>query len=99
MPTLVIATTTPSRSFGIPRDLAENLDEKHIVIHGHDLDGNGGYGGRTTDLRAPREADCRLPAASWTARTPRADGTQAVDGAPQHAPSPAGDGPAERLRA
>ena len=49
------------RTFSIPRSVAENLDDKHIVIHGHDLDGDGRYGGRITALGAPLEAE--LPVA------------------------------------
>jgi hypothetical protein len=33
----------------------------HVVIHGEDLDNNGSYGGRTTALGAPLEAE--LPVA------------------------------------
>jgi hypothetical protein len=49
------------RSFSIPSDVANRLEEKHIVIHGEDLDGDGKYGGRTTALGAPLEAE--LPVA------------------------------------
>ena len=50
-----------SRSFSIPTDIARNLKDKHIGIHGSDLDGDGKYGGRTTALGAPLEAE--LPVA------------------------------------
>ncbi len=49
------------RKFTIPSDIARNLSEKHIVIHGEDLNGDGQYGGRTTALGAPLEAE--LPVA------------------------------------
>jgi hypothetical protein len=49
------------RSFSIPRAVAQRLEEKHIVIHGADLDRDGEYGGRTTALGAPLEGE--LPVA------------------------------------
>ncbi len=49
------------RTFEIPTTLASRLDELHIVVHGEDLDGDGAYGGRTTALGAPLEAE--LPVA------------------------------------
>ena len=49
------------RTFSIPRAVAERLREKHIVIHGEDLDRDGKYGGRTTKLGAPLEGE--LPVA------------------------------------
>ena len=49
------------RTFEIPRSVARHLGEKHIVIHGEDLDGDGQYGGRITALGAPLEAE--LPVA------------------------------------
>ena len=49
------------RVLRIPAEVAANLDDKHIVIHGVDLDGNGAYNGRTTALGAPLEGD--LPVA------------------------------------
>lgn len=49
------------RTFLIPRDIARNIEDKHVVIHGEDLDNNGAYGGRTTALGAPLEAE--LPVA------------------------------------
>jgi hypothetical protein len=52
---------TFNRTFQIPTDVRRNLDNLHIVIHGADLDGNGRYGGRTTVLGAPLEAE--LPVA------------------------------------
>lgn len=32
-----------NRTFTIPAEFAESLDELHIVVHGHDLNGNGEY--------------------------------------------------------
>jgi hypothetical protein len=52
---------TYKRSFSIPTAIAQRLEEKHIVIHGDDLDRNGEYGGRTTALGAPLEGE--LPVA------------------------------------
>lgn len=52
---------TYKRSFSIPTALAQRLEEKHIVIHGDDLNRDGEYGGRTTALGAPLEAE--LPVA------------------------------------
>ncbi len=37
-------------TFELPASLASRLDELHVVIHGADLDGDGGHGGRTTAL-------------------------------------------------
>ena len=50
-----------SRRFSIPTDIARNLKDKHIVVHGADLNGDGQYGGRITALGAPLEAE--LPVA------------------------------------
>src|SRR5918997_133435 len=52
---------TYERSFSIPSTIAQRLEEKHIVIHGDDLDRDGKYGGRTTALGAPLEGE--LPVA------------------------------------
>lgn len=49
------------RTFRIPQRFADRLDELHIVVHGADLDEDGAYGGRTTALGAPLEAE--LPVA------------------------------------
>ena len=49
------------RTFSIPRAVARRLKEKHIVIHGEDLNRDGKYSGRVTKLGAPLEAD--LPVA------------------------------------
>lgn len=52
---------TYKRSFSIPSAVAQRLEEKHIVIHGDDLNRDGQYGGRTTALGAPLEGE--LPVA------------------------------------
>ncbi|MDQ4041942.1 MAG: hypothetical protein M3141_09365 [Actinomycetota bacterium] len=49
------------RTLTLPHVIAERLEDKHIVIHGADLDRDGKYGGRTTALGAPLEAE--LPVA------------------------------------
>jgi hypothetical protein len=49
------------RTMRIPRDVARNITGKHVVIHGEDLNNDGAYGGRTTALGAPLEAE--LPVA------------------------------------
>jgi hypothetical protein len=49
------------RTIKIPRDVAPDIAGKHVVIHGEDLNGDGAYGGRTTALGAPLEAE--LPVA------------------------------------
>ena len=49
------------RTIKLPRDVARNIDEKHVVVHGEDLNNDGMYGGRTTALGAPLEAE--LPVA------------------------------------
>jgi hypothetical protein len=49
------------RTFDVPLSIASRLDDMHIVVHGHDLDRNGKYGGRTTALGAPLEGE--LPVA------------------------------------
>ena len=52
---------TYKRSFSIPSAIAQRLEEKHIVVHGDDLDRDGKYGGRITALGAPLEGE--LPVA------------------------------------
>ena len=49
------------RTFDIPARYADRLDELHVVVHGADLNGDSMYGGRTTALGAPLEAE--LPVA------------------------------------
>jgi hypothetical protein len=55
------AAVTEPRRIKVPAKLAGRLDELHVVIHGHDIDGNGKYEGRTTALGAPLEGE--LPVA------------------------------------
>lgn len=53
---------TYHRDIEVPADVAEHLGEKHIVVHGHDIDGDGSYDpGPITALGAPLEAE--LPVA------------------------------------
>ena len=54
-------TFTYTRRIKVPANLAGRLDELHVVVHGHDIDGNGKYEGRTTALGAPLEGE--LPVA------------------------------------
>jgi hypothetical protein len=54
-------TFTYTRNIKVPAKLAGRLDELHVVIHGHDIDGNRKYEGRTTALGAPLEGE--LPVA------------------------------------
>lgn len=49
------------RTLEIPTNVASRLDDLHIVVHGEDLNRDGVYGGRTTALGAPLEAE--LPVA------------------------------------
>jgi len=49
------------RTLRVPHAVAERLEDKHIVIHGADLNRDGEYGGRVTALGAPLEAE--LPVA------------------------------------
>lgn len=61
---------TYRRTVGVPSEVARHLDEKHIVIHGHDIDGDGGYDpGPITALGAPLEAE--LPVACGEIRRQR----------------------------
>ena len=52
---------TYQRKIQIPSDLRQNLDDLHIVVHGHDLNGNGTYDGPNSGLNVPIEAE--LPVA------------------------------------
>lgn len=52
---------TYERTIKIPREVARDIEAKHVVIHGEDLDDDGMYGGRITALGAPLEAE--LPVA------------------------------------
>src|SRR4051794_36362877 len=49
------------RRIEIPAGVADNLDEKHIVVHGDDINRDGMYNGPTSALGVPIEAE--LPAA------------------------------------
>lgn len=49
------------RTFAIPQGIADNLANQHIVVHGHDINGDGSYASRITALGAPLEAE--LPVA------------------------------------
>ena len=49
------------RTIKLPREVARDIAGKHVVIHGEDLNNDGVYGGRTTALGAPLEAE--LPVA------------------------------------
>lgn len=61
---------TYRRSIELPTEVAEHLGEKHIVVHGHDIDGDGGYDpGPITALGAPLEAE--LPVACGEIRPQR----------------------------
>ena len=61
---------TYRRTIDVPDEVADHLDEKHIVIHGHDIDGDGGYDpGPITALGAPLEAE--LPVACGEIRAQR----------------------------
>ncbi len=56
-----------SRTFNIPTEVANRLDEHHIVVHGHDLNGNGAYDGPLSSLSplvgAPVPLEAELPVA------------------------------------
>jgi hypothetical protein len=53
---------TYRRTITVPAEVANHLGEKHIVVHGHDIDGDGGYDPvPITALGAPLEAE--LPVA------------------------------------
>ena len=58
------------RTVPVPTEVAEHLGEKHIVIHGQDIDGDGSYDpGPITALGAPLEAE--LPVACGEIRPRR----------------------------
>jgi hypothetical protein len=54
-------TLTYERRIKLPLAVARDLDEKHIVIHGEDLDNDGMYNGPNSALGVPLEAE--LPVA------------------------------------
>ena len=61
---------TYRRTIHVPAEVADHLGEKHIVVHGHDIDGDGGYDpGPITALGAPLEAE--LPVACGEIRRRR----------------------------
>ena len=61
---------TYRRAITVPGDVARHLGEKHIVVHGHDIDGDGSYDpGPITALGAPLEAE--LPVACGEIRPQR----------------------------
>ncbi len=41
---------TYRRTIDVPADVARSLDDHHIVVHGHDLNGNGVYDGPRSSL-------------------------------------------------
>ncbi len=51
------------RTFGIPTNVAENLDDLHVVVHGVDLNGNGTFDGPDGSLGAGVPLEAELPAA------------------------------------
>ncbi len=55
------------RTFTIPDDIADRLGDMHIVIHGHDLNGNGTFDGELSSLSdvvgAPVPLEAELPVA------------------------------------
>ncbi|HJV08740.1 MAG TPA: hypothetical protein VJ653_03640 [Acidimicrobiales bacterium] len=58
---------TYSRTFSIPAAVADRLGDLHIVVHGHDLNGNGAYDGAASSLSAvvgaPVPLEAELPVA------------------------------------
>lgn len=55
------------RTFTIPAEIVDRLHEMHIVVHGHDLNGNGQYDGPASSLSdvvgAPVPLEAELPVA------------------------------------
>lgn len=64
-----------SRTFTIPTDVANRLDEHHVVVHGNDLNGNGVYDGELSSLTdlvgAPVPLEAELPVACGALRSLR----------------------------
>lgn len=55
---------TYERTFTLPADVASNLDDHHIVLHGHDLNGDGTYpNGPDGSLGAGIPLEAELPVA------------------------------------
>lgn len=50
-------TVTYMRTFNIPGKFASKLGDLHIVVHGHDINGNGTYDGPSGALGVPIEAE------------------------------------------
>lgn len=57
-------TVSYMRTFEIPGKFASKLGDLHIVVHGHDINGNGVYDGPNAALGVPIEAE--LPIACGT---------------------------------
>jgi hypothetical protein len=53
---------TYSRTFSIPAAIADRLGDMHIVVHGHDLNGNGTYDGQSSSLSGLVGAEVPLEA-------------------------------------
>ena len=53
---------TYSRTFSIPVAVADRLGDLHIVVHGHNLNGNGTYDGESSSLSALVGAEVPLEA-------------------------------------
>ena len=55
------------RTFTIPDDIADRFADMHVVVHGHDLNGNGTYDGEPSSLSdlvgAPVSLEAELPVA------------------------------------
>ncbi|HUQ44413.1 MAG TPA: hypothetical protein VM451_08430 [Candidatus Limnocylindria bacterium] len=54
-------TLTYSRTFRIPGKIAAHLSDLHVVIHGADLDGSGGYDGVDGSLGAGIPLEAEIP--------------------------------------
>ena len=54
---------TYKRSIPIPSQIADDLDEKHIVIHGEDLNGNGSYDAEPKSAGLGVSLEAELPVA------------------------------------
>ncbi len=54
---------TYRRSIAIASDIADNLDEKHIVIHGQDINGNGSYDAEPKSAGLKVSLEAELPVA------------------------------------
>ena len=55
------------RTFTVPGNIADRLGDMHIVVHGHDLNGNGTYDGPLSTLSplvgGPVPLEAELPVA------------------------------------